>query len=444
MEKWKKEREFSLKISIIEGSISSISGAILHQGFFLQSFIIFIGAPDFWISIIPNLQFALSFIGILSAYYLSKYGERKKAGIITNTIYRCIWILPPIALLIFGKSNITFQVFLITTLISFIAFRLLMVIWMRWMDLLIFEETRGRYLGIRKAFTTLFLLVGFLVGGYILKIFKESAKEEWAYIILFTTIAIIGVISSYLYSYQFDTKTRTLNVKFKEFIKIILNSIKNNPRLKRIILFFAVFEGVSAIGVPFIPVQILKNFNLSPEYLSIQFSIYALSMTISSYLWGILLDKFGPRSVLQLSTLGLSFTISLWVLVPKELWFVLSFIEPTISGIMSGGYESVFMYIILSEVSLKHKDYFFSLVSTINGFSILIGSLISMGIIMIFSNLNVFIFYKNFKVYELLFLITLIGRISTSLLFIPPIKFKNKVKNAWDLIKVTFSKIFEA
>ncbi|MGB9621588.1 MAG: hypothetical protein ACPL4C_04015, partial [Brevinematia bacterium] len=150
------------------------------------------------------------------------------------------------------------------------------------------------------------------------------------------------------------------------------------------------------------------------------------------------------RSVLQLSTLGLSFTISLWVLVPKELWFVLSFIEPTISGIMSGGYESVFMYIILSEVSLKHKDYFFSLVSTINGFSILIGSLISMGIIMIFSNLNVFIFYKNFKVYELLFLITLIGRISTSLLFIPPIKFKNKVKNAWDLIKVTFSKIFEA
>lgn len=443
MEKWKKEREFSLKISVIEGSISSISGAILHQGFFLQGFLIFLGAPDFWISIIPNSQFIFSFLGILSGYYLSKYGERKKAAIITNTIYRGIWILPAIGILIFGKSNVTFTIFVISALISFLFFRLLMVIWMRWMDLLIFEETRGRYLGLRKAFTTFFLLIGFLIGGYIIKIFKQLHSEEWAYIILFSIVALIGIISSYLYSYQFDTKTKTLKVNFKEFLKIVLSSVKNS-RLKKIILFFALFEGISAIGVPFIPVQILKSFNISPEYLSIQFSIYAISMTLSSYLWGILLDKFGPRSILQISTLGLSFTISLWFFIPKELWFILSFVEPFISGIVSGGYESVFMYTIFSEVHHKHKDYFFSLVSAINGLSILAGSIISMAITILFSNLHVYILYKEFKVYELLFLITLIGRLSISLFLIPPIKFKKNVRNAWDLIKVTFSKVFES
>lgn len=442
MEKWKKEREFSLKISIIEGSISSISGAIIHQGFFLQSFLLFVNAPEFWISIIPNSQFIFSFLGILSGYYLTRVGERKKAAIFTNIIYRCIFIFPAIALVIFGRSQTTLIVFIVSTLISFLFFRFLMVIWMRWMDLLVFEETRGRYLGIRKTFTTLFLLVGFILGGYIIEYFSKIGIGEIAFFLLFTIVAIVGVVSSWLYNFQFDTKTKTQKVNFKNFLKLALSSIKIK-KLKGIIMFFAFFEGVSAIGVPFIPVQIIKNFGLSTEYLGIQFSIYAISMALSSYFWGIILDKFSPRSVLQLSTLGLCFTISLWFFVPRELWFILSFIEPFISGIFSGGYESVFMYVIFSEVRQRFKDYFFSIVSAINGFAILIGSIVSALIVYIFGELNIFILYKHFKVYELLFLITLIGRLTTSIFLMPQIKYKRNVKNAFDLVKTTIAKIFQ-
>ncbi|MCX8028959.1 MAG: MFS transporter [Brevinematales bacterium] len=442
MEKWIKEREFSLKISIIEGSISSISGAIIHQGFFLQSFIIFLNGPDFWISIIPNSQFIFSFLGILSGYYLTRFGERKKSAIITNTIYRGIFILPAVALLFFGRSHLTLTIFIISTLISFLFFRFLMVIWMRWMDLLVFEETRGRYLGIRKTFTTFFLLVGFLLGGYLIEIFTRMGKGEVAYFMLFLIVALIGVISSWLYSFQFDTKTKTRSINFRQFLSLALSSVKVK-KLRGIIIFFALFEGVSAIGVPFIPVQILKGFGLSTEYLGIQFSIYAISMAISSYFWGVLLDKFGPRSVLQLSTLGLCFTISLWFFIPKELWFILSFFEPFISGVFSGGYESVFMYMIFSEVRPRFKDYFFSVVSAINGFTILIGSIMSGIVVLLFGDLNVFILYKDFKVYEFLFLLTLIGRVVTSMFLIPDINYKKNVKSAIDLLRVTFTKIFQ-
>lgn len=441
-DKWRKEREFSLKISIIEGSISSISGAIIHQGFFLQSFIIFLGGPDFWISVIPNSQFIFSFLGILSGYYLVRVGERKKSAIITNLIYRGIFILPAIALLVFGKSDITLTIFLVSTLISFLFFRFLMVIWMRWMDLLVFEETRGWYLGIRKTFITFFLLVGFLLGGYIIEYFQKLGKGEIAFVILFSLVAIVGVISSWLYSFQFDTKTKTLDIGFKDFLKLALSSVRVK-KLRDIILFFAFFEGISAIGVPFIPVQIIKNFGLSTEYLGIQFSIYAISMTVSSYFWGIILDKFGPRSVLQFSTMGLCLTISLWFFIPKELWFILSFVEPILSGVFSGGYESVFMYVIFSEVRQRFKDYFFSVVSAINGFAILIGSVISAAVVSLFGDFSVFILYKEFKVYEVLFLITLIGRITASFLLIPDIKYKRNVRNAFDLIKITLAKIFQ-
>ncbi|MFN4245642.1 MAG: MFS transporter [Brevinematia bacterium] len=442
MDKWRKEREFSLKISIIEGSISSISGAILHQGFFLQSFIIFLNGPDFWISLIPNSQFIFSFLGILSGYYLVRVGERKTSAIISNLVYRCIFILPAIALLIFGRSSITLTVFIVSTLISFVFFRFLMVIWMRWMDLLVFEETRGRYLGIRKTFTTFFLLVGFLFGGYIIEYFAKLGKVEVAFILLFVIVAVIGVVSSWLYSFKFDIKTKTQDISFRDFLKLAFSSIKLKKH-KSIILFFMLFEGVSSIGVPFIPVQIVKNFGLSTEYLGIQFSIYALSMTISSYFWGKILDEFGPRSVLQLSTLGLCLTISLWVFVPKELWFILSFVEPLLSGVFSGGYESVFMYVIFSEVKQKFKDYFFSIVSAINGIAILIGSAISFFIVVVFGEFSFFLLYKNFKVYEFLFFITLLGRLVTSLLFIPNINYKKNVDNALGLLKVTLSRIFQ-
>ncbi|MEN2998694.1 MAG: MFS transporter [Brevinematia bacterium] len=442
MEKWKKEREFSLKISILEGSISAISGAIIHQGFFLQSFIIFLNGPDFWISILPNSQFIFSFLGLLSGYYLTRVGERKKSAIFTNTIYRCIFILPAISLLVFGPSQTTLSIFIISTLISFLFFRFLMVIWMRWMDLLVFEETRGRYLGIRKTFTTFFLLVGFLVGGYTVEYFLRLGKGEIGFFVIFTIVALVGVISSWLYSYQFDIKTKTQKIRFGEFLTLALSSIKVH-KLRGIVVFFALFEGVSAIGVPFIPVQILKGFGLSTEYLGIQFSIYAISMTISSYFWGIVLDKFGPRSVLQFSTLGLCLTISLWFFIPKELWFVLSFGEPFLSGIFSGGYESVFMYVIFSEVRQKFKDYFFSVVSAINGFSILLGSVISAVIVTLLGDMNLFVLYKHFRVYELLFLLTLIGRLITSIFLVPQIKYKRNVKNAFDLVKVTLSKVFQ-
>lgn len=442
MERWVKQREFSLKISILEGSISSISGAIIHQGFFLQSFIIFLGGPEFWISILPNAQFVFSFLGLLSGYYLFRVGERKRAAIFTNTVYRGIFILPAVALLVFGRSQTTLTIFIISTLISFLFFRFLMVIWMRWMDLLVFEETRGRYLGIRKTFTTFFLLVGFLAGGYIVEHFLRVGKGEIAFFILFTTVSVVGLVSSLLYTLKFDARTRTREIGFIEFLKVALSSVRVK-KLKGMMIFFALFEGVSAIGVPFIPVQILKGFGLSTEYLGIQFSIYAISMTASSYFWGIILDKFGPRSVLQLSTLGLCFTISLWFLIPKELWFVLSFVEPLISGIFSGGYESVFMYAIFSEVQPRYKDYFFSVVSAINGFAILLGSVISAVIVTVFGDLNVFILYKYFRVYELLFLITLVGRLITSLFLVPEIQYKRNIKSAVDLVRVTLNRVFQ-
>ncbi len=442
MEKWRKEREFSLKISIIEGSISSISVAILHQGFFLQSFIIFLNGPDFWISFIPNSQFIFSFLGILSGYYLVRVGERKKSAIVVNLVYRCIFILPAISLLIFGKSQISLGIFIFSTLISFIFFRFLMVIWMRWMDLLVFEDTRGRYLGIRKTFTTFFLLVGFLFGGYVIKYFSELGRVEVAFVILFSIVAAIGLISSWLYSFKFDIKTKTQNIDFKDFLKLAFDSLKFK-KLRSIVIFFMLFEGVSAIGVPFIPVQIVKNFGLSTEYLGIQFSIYAVSMTLSSYFWGKMLDEFGPRSVLQLSTLGLCLTMFLWFSVPKELWFILSFVEPFLSGIFSGGYESVFMYVIFSEVRQKFKDYFFSVISAINGFAILVGSVVSAFVVTVLESMNLFVLYKTFKVYEVLFLLTLVGRVLISLFLVPSIKYKKNVKSAFSLVKVTLGKIFQ-
>ena len=440
MESYKKEREFSLKVSMIEGAIASFAGAIIHQGFFLQAFGIFLGLPDYWFSILPNSQFIFSFLGILSGYYLARVGERKKIAFVTGIIYRGIWFLPATLVLIFGKSSITITVFIVSALISFLFFRILMVIWMRWMDLLVFEETKGTYMGIRKAITTFTLLLGFLLGGFLIKHFSSQGRENVAFFILFSIVGLVGFTSSGLYLLQFDKKTKTRNISFLNFLKessIILKKGKT----RSIVLFFFFYEMVSSIGVPFIPVQVLKNFRLGPEFLSIQFSIYAISMTLLSYFWGVLLDKFGARSVLSLSVAGLCFTISLWFFIPKELWFILTFGEPFISGIFSAGYESSFVYIMFSDINQKHKDNFFSVISAINGVGILLGTIVASVLSVALSGFKVFVIYKNFTLYEILFGITLIGRFSALMFLIPNVKYRNNVRYGRDLVKYVLFKI---
>jgi MFS family permease len=440
MERNVRERDFSLKVSMIEGAIASFAGAIIHQGFFLQAFGIFLGLPDYWFSILPNLQFIFSFLGIFAGYYLAKFGERKKIAFVTGIIYRGIWFLPAIFVLIFGKSSITVTVFVVSALVSFLFFRILMVVWMRWMDLLVFEETKGTYMGIRKAVTTFTLLLGFLLGGFLIKYFSSQGQENVAFFILFSIVGVVGFISSGLYLLQFDEKTKTRNISFIDFLRESF-SILSKAKVRSIVWFFFFFEMVSSIGVPFIPVQVMKNFGLGPEFVSIQFSIYAVSMTLSSYFWGVLLDKFGAKSVLSLSVAGLCFTISLWFFVPRDLWFILTFFEPFVSGIFSAGYESSFVYIMFSDIHSRHKDNFFSVISAINGFGILIGTVLASAISIALSGFKVFILYKDFTLYELLFGITLVGRVSALLFFIPSVRYKRNVEKGIDLLKYIVFKL---
>ncbi len=440
MERYVREREFSLKVSVIEGAVASFAGAIIHQGFFLQAFGIFLGLPDYWFSILPNSQFIFSFLGLFAGYYLARVGERKKIAFVTGIIYRGIWFLPAVSVLVFGKSSFTVAVFVVSTLVSFLFFRILMVVWMRWMDLLVFEETKGTYMGIRKAVTTFALLLGFLLGGFLIKYFSAQGNENVAFFILFSLVGVVGFVCSGLYLLQFDVKTRTRKISFFGFLKESFE-VLGRGKAKSIVLFFLFFEMVSSIGVPFIPVQIMKNFGLGPEFLSIQFSIYAISMTLSSYFWGVLLDKFGAKSVLSLSVAGLSFTMSLWLLVPKDLWFILTFVEPFISGVFSAGYESAFVYIMFSDIHPRHKDNFFSVISAITGFGIMIGTIFASVVSASLSGFKVFILYKDFKLYEVLFGITLLGRLLALWFFIPSVKYRKNIKRGIDLLRYIVFKI---
>ncbi len=438
------KRKLTMRLSVWEGVVSSFSGAVIHQGFFIQGFLLLLNASNFAIAVVSNFQNTLAFVGILSGYYIYITGKRKEIVTISNLFYRGIWILPVISVVVYGLSEITLYVFIATVLISSIFFRLTLLPWMRWIDLITFSGVKAKYLGFRKGVVTFFILLSFIVAGTLLDYFGDIGRQEYAFMIIFFLVFALAIVASVLFYFHFDIPSNVSKRKNVSLWKFILKSLSliKRQKFRNIIVFFILFEFVSSIALPFIPVHILKTFGLPYSYLSIQFSIYMISMFLFSFIWGIIIHKFGTRAALQLSILTLSLTMSLWAFIPKQLWFVLSFIEPFISGFASAGYELTMTYILFSEISERYKEMFFSIFMALVGMSIFFGSLIGGCITQVFSQVEINILYKTAKVYEIAFFITFIGRLVLGLFFIPKVEYKGNVSNAFELVSRIYKKLF--
>ncbi|MEO0097945.1 MAG: MFS transporter, partial [candidate division WOR-3 bacterium] len=181
-----KERERSLKFSLLDGIFASINAGFTQS--YITPFALLLKATNFQIGILNSLpQFISSFFQIPSADIVEKLKSRVK--IIANSIYfqGLFWLL--ISFLAFlNNSQFAFLIFLILLIFhnSFSAFAT--PIWQSLMSDTVDKDKYGRYFAYRGKVLGFITLIANFAAGFIL--FLLSQNKILGFFIIFLIAGI--------------------------------------------------------------------------------------------------------------------------------------------------------------------------------------------------------------------------------------------------------------
>jgi len=308
----------ALKNSILDG--------IFYNAFlylttpFLIAFAISMGASNLEIGIITaSGLLGGSLARIPLAEIVERIDHRKSITIASNLIAQ-------IGIALIGLIPVFFITNWFGALISFILITNFFmassnVAWNSWMSGLIPKKKQGHFFGDRYFFNSLSGLIALLIAGAILAVFNNQLI---GFQILFIAGIIPAIISSH---YLAKIPSKPYKEQFNE--KNIFDEIKIIFANKNY-LAFLVFSLVLNFGVyfpdPFFTAHVINNLHAPASFIAIQTIVFLVFCALTYKQWGKLADKYGDKSILTVSAIGVcliplcwAFTTNLWEILLLEI-----------------------------------------------------------------------------------------------------------------------------
>jgi MFS family permease len=313
----KRKIKKSLKLSIKEGSFSSISTGFGSAYF--GPFALFLGATAPQMSFLHGIAGIFPSISQLFSSHLMEKSSRKKITIVSS-------ILTFIMLLMISFCGIFYffdytNIWVLLSLIGlfYIAFGLGQPSWFSWMGSLIPPERRGKYFSRRNKIAAIFGLIVMLATAVVLDYLKKigiRTNQEMFYVgigfvFLFIFAFITKLIATRMLVKQYEPRL-TIRKKDREtFWKFLKNSNKTAlGKFSWFNFFFRIAIGVSA---PFYIIFLLKDLNFN-YFTYMGFLVSGILFQISFLpILGKVSDRFGNIALVRSCSMAL-------VLVPLSIF----------------------------------------------------------------------------------------------------------------------------
>jgi MFS family permease len=379
-----KKIDASLKSSIKEGSLASVSG-----GFGLSYFAPFALAMNATSSQVGILHAIInlvpSVVQLYAANLLKKF-SRKKILLTTIGIQLLLWI-PLILTGILFYLGVPYMVWTFIGLIGiFYAFGAIAhPAWFSWMGSLVPEEKRGKYFARRNRIAGFFGLVTMIVGAVLLDIAKKTGSMNGDILgytllgfgLLFVLAASARIWSWTLLARHYEPRLivrRKDGFSFWQFLKMA----PSTP-FGRFTLFRGVFSIAIGIAGPFWAVYMLRDLGFS--------YIWFMAVTVSGVAFQLMFlpllgkasDKFGNIKIMRICG-GLAFLIPfLWLasaLISSDFGvkIYLLFVPAIVSGFAWAGYNLATNNYVYDAVGQRKRSYGVSYMNLLVGVGTFIGA----------------------------------------------------------------------
>jgi len=315
------------------------------------------------------------FIGALfqiwSVKALDKVSDRQRLMITGALAQTGSWILIALLGIFFDYGTATVFSLIGFTIIYYGSGGFITPIWSSLIGDLVPEATRGKFFGYRNKQAGIITFLSITLAGVVLELCSEHAVSTLGFTFIFVVAAIARVCSIYWLSRHDNPHYYAppeASFTFIEFIKQLFTSNFAKFSLYVSLMNLAVF-----IAGPYFTIYLLRELKLS----YVAFTAIAAGSTVAQFVtiqqWGSLVDRYGSKRMLAISSWGLSIVPLLWLL-SDNFWFLMA--VQFYAGAIWGGFQLTIVTFLFDAVSRVKRARCAAYQGILGSFGMLVGSLV--------------------------------------------------------------------
>jgi HEAT repeat protein/MFS-type transporter involved in bile tolerance (Atg22 family) len=359
-----------LKISTWEAVWATV-WMVLTTGAFQTGFALGLGATPLALGLLAALPAAAGLLQLPASLYVEKRGERRKFIATAAILGRLCWLvilLIPFLL----PTSVRLLAFLIATSLSAALLTITVPAWTSWMSDLVPESSRGQYFAGRNMLAGIVaMLVPLPAGAFLDQATKyHKFDPSIGFAVLFGLASIAAVVSCVLILRQPEPKM----VKRGEAVNPwkTLSDPLRDTQFRPFLAFSALTVLGQALAGQFFMAWSVDAKALGQEYLTVQVlgAVASGASLATMPLWGYLADKFSPRPILGMASVGVIIAPIIWLFTAPELgWgnIPLIIIINIFSGASWAGFGLAQFNLLLSLAPTEKRSTYTAVFSAVTG-----------------------------------------------------------------------------
>lgn len=379
-------------------------------------------------------------IQLFASYVLEKTKKRKFLFFLGGFVQRLPWLIIVILPFFITDKRILFSIIVFLLGITAIGGAFINVSFMSWMGDLVPIDIRGRFFSHRSMLAT---LVSF-ISGLLIGAFLDRFSNLYGFAIVFIVAVILGLLDIMCFSWVYDPPMKESDFANISFWRLFRESVTHSKFSK--FLLFAIFWSFALnISAPYFNLYMIKYLKMSYFDIALYVQIISnLTTILSIRVLGRLIDRFGNKPILAISTAIVSFLPYIWCFTTPNNWLFFVVLVQIFAGVFWPGIDLSFNNLALVLSPDENRSFYIAIlnffVGIVNAFSFILGGYIieyvAPPIISFINNLlNI-----HLVEYHLVFILSGILRFSVSRIFIQKIQ-EERSKPVEELTNHVFRKI---
>jgi MFS family permease len=322
----------SLGTSVAEGAAAEVVGACAG-GAVLTGWALYLGASPATIGLLGALPLAAQVVQTPAAWLTQRVGP-KRVGVVAIGASRLVWA-PLIALPFLQLPAATG----LAWLVWIVAVSAVLAVvgnnaWTTWMGELVPDQVRGRFFSRRMIYLSVSGTLASLGAGVALDALGPRGWHGETLAALAALACVAGLVSIRLLLGQPDPGRRPRDAG--PGWRSIVGSLRDR-QARPFLGYLLWWNAAVGLSASFFSFHMLGNLKMGFALTAVHGIVVAAVRILSAPMWGRLVDRFGGRPVLVLSSFGIAAVPAIWLFAtPERLWPIA--FEAVLAGALWGGH----------------------------------------------------------------------------------------------------------